>query len=80
MQLHKAQKVVEIMDDYLPRYYASTIKERIAHKHDISIDELAIRHIRSGIVSNPLVFEEMLAYAKEIKSQLEKLKQTAATV
>ena len=80
MQSHEVTEIIKLMDDYLPRYYAATIQEILKEEHEVEMDARAIRNIRKGEVNNPLVFNLILSYAQQIKTQLENLKKTAATV
>ena len=81
MRPHTAEKVNDLLDKHLPkRQYASTIRKRLVESQGLDIDELAIRHVRNCVTHNPLVFTEIIKYAREMREVSKNLKKTAATV
>lgn len=78
MHSHKAKRLVERIDNYLPRTYTAEIINRCAKKHKIlDLTDQYVKDVKRFKLRNPVVLEAILEFARENEKAQKKLEKHA---
>lgn len=76
MQVHKAEPIVELIDNHIPRTYTDVIIDR-CKKKKISVSDNTVKDVKLFRRKNVRVLNVILEFARENQREQRKLEQLA---